>query len=88
MEGLSSYQYNGFAIVIVDSFLNLTVNAGERHTSLVQVRRDRLRALFDGEVVADLTTDYHDLSQPFAREGIAFTQALGVGSHRAASRSG
>jgi serine/threonine-protein kinase len=40
-----------------------TVKPGARHTSLVRVRKDRVQAFVDGQLVVEHKTDYHDLSR-------------------------
>ena len=40
-----------------------TVKPGVRHTSLVKVRKDRIQAFVDGQLVVEHKTDYRDLSR-------------------------
>jgi eukaryotic-like serine/threonine-protein kinase len=40
-----------------------TARPGERHTSIVKVRKDGVSAFLDGELVVSFQTDYHDLSR-------------------------
>ena len=51
---------------------------GQRHTALVQVRRDRIAGFFDGELISSLETDFRNLS--YAPTWDIPGGGLGVGS--------
>ena len=58
---------------------------GRKYTTVVRIRRKRLQAYLDGQLLTDLQTDYSGMSLP-GYWTLGADHALGLGSHGAAVR--